>query len=110
MKKNHIIAIILLALSITCLVLMGVFLNKDYIHGPKNRLDCEDKSKLPDSCKNDSKCCGVWKDGYCLKGKIINGDECKAKGDVLPLILLILGISLLIGFIVFLVKGFKQTD
>jgi hypothetical protein len=106
MKKDYIIASILLTITIACVVLMVVFVDRDYIHNVKNKNDCEDKSKLPDSCKNDKNCCGIWNDGYCRKGTI-KGDSCNSKGDNIPLVFLVVSILCFIAFVFFLIRGLR---
>lgn len=65
--------------------------------------ECSDPSRWPASCRNDSSCCLVWDNDAetCRKGTR-NGNECVSKGNVGPLILMILGVVAFIACIVLL--------
>lgn len=107
--NKWIVPIVLLVVSI-CIITMAIFaLRKDEFPNVKNKTDCEDesKSKLPKSCQTDSKCCAIWQNGMCRKGKL-SGDRCESKGDVLPLLLFLVSIGFFIASVIYLVKAIKQ--
>lgn len=77
-------------------------------------------SKTQDDCINnhspglnnlkEGDTCGAWDESskICRKGKVLNTGDCEAKGNVLPLILLILIVLSLISSIVFFFRRHKK--
>ena len=76
----------------------------------KNESDCSNKTKLPESCQKDSKCCGAWDENgkVCRKGKTRDGLTCEAPGNVGPLILGIGSVVSFVLFIFFLINGLRN--
>lgn len=79
-----------------------VALKKDMFTDVKNQSDCTN-AKL---CKNDPKCCVIWDNNICRKGKYEQW-ACVTRGDPVPLILFGTSVVSLIFFIIFLIMAIK---
>lgn len=106
--NKWILPIVLFIISVVIMILAIVVLRKDEFPDIKNRNDCEDKSKLPKSCQDDDKCCAIWQDGVCRKGKKNKDGSCESKSDFMPLLLVVLSLGVFVAFVVYLVKALKK--
>lgn len=98
---HYALPIIFLILSILCFVLLGVVMKQASLPYD-NQADCENQAKWKAGE------CGIWMSNFCRKGTL-DGPYCKSTSNYLPLILLLLGISLLITSIVLFFKLRKSS-
>lgn len=100
--NNFVVSIIFFAIFISlCIALYYELKHIDFTDSNSEE-DCNSKHLLPPFKNGDA--CGAWDGKQCRKG-IIKDDKCIAKGNILPLTLLILLIVSFICFLVFLVLG-----
>jgi len=97
MEIVPIVVCLLLAVLSFCLAYKQV--GKDQFIDTKKESDC-----VQSLCGSDDKCCVLWTDGVCRKGHI-EGKMCVAKGDVMPLIFLALGVVFLISVFFFVFRS-----
>jgi hypothetical protein len=97
---------VLIVLTVTFFVL-GVVLARKNEYPDLNSQDKCIKSNTPSSCKNDPKCCVIWNNNVCRKANI-QGANCVSEGNVLPMILLILGFVFLAYLIVYSIVLLKR--
>lgn len=95
---NWLVPLILLALSIVSIVLSVSYARKYEYKNIHNKSDCDKQSQ---NCTGKD-CCAIWSGGVCRKGTV-DGLECKSRGHIGPLIVMVTGILMFIGFLVTLI-------
>jgi hypothetical protein len=91
------IAVILLSIGLV------VEMNNIQFTDSKTQDDCINKHSPGLNNLKEGDTCGAWDESskICRKGKVLNSGDCEAKGNVVPLILLVLIVVSIICSIVF---------
>ena len=105
-KRMLYISIGLFFASVTCFILMYVVLQMGNYSKAKNKESCDKESDA--QTEKDVKNCAVWDGSQCRKGQTV-GYFCLAKGNKIPLILMIIGLLLFIAFIITFVLSRKTN-